>query len=122
MKLNKYLIYKHKEYPKIVIIRDAFSFSAGIFGEFWLLYHKIWDIALFLLLISMIIFTIVEIDIKIVRLISFLSFGFLATDILEWHYKRHGYLLENIIYAYSEEEAEISFMKQVYTNGVAANV
>lgn len=92
MKLNKYLIYQHSKSPKILIIKDGFSFS----NAFILSFFASFIIAKFSFLISLFLFT-----------------GFFSTDILEYIYKKTGYLLKDIIFAYSKEEAELNFFKKL---------
>jgi hypothetical protein len=112
MKLKKYLIYKHQTLPRIAIINDGFSFRAAIFGALWLLYQGIWKVASLFMLGSF-CFSMLDLNITIIQIMSFLSLGLFAADILEWHYKKQGYELERIIFAYSEEEVELRFYDYV---------
>ena len=106
MKLKKYLIYKHQTFPQIKIILDAFSFPAAIFGGFWLMYHRIWAFLL-LIPVKMLIGSFM------MHIMSCMFLGFFAADILEWHYKRRGYTIYDIIFAYSESEAEMKIYSKL---------
>jgi hypothetical protein len=115
MKLKKYLIYKHPELLKIEIIKDGFSLPAAIFGGAWLIYHKVWTmLLLFLFLIPIKMLS----GAVLAQIISSLFLGFFAADILEWHYKKHGYVLYDIISAYSEGEVEIKIYEKLGSQNV----
>ena len=117
MKLKKYLIYKNENSQTFEILQDGFSYQAGLFGGFWLAYHRIWSLA-FIFSLYFILFqfmSAVNLSSSLIfnSLLQFLGFGFFAIDILEWHYKKQGYNFEDIIFAYSTEEAELKFYERL---------
>lgn len=114
--MNIYSVYtdSSKKNNEPILIKQGFSFIAGFFNFFWALYHKMWLIAIFLMIISFTIGTNSPSFIAYcVNLAILFIFGFFASEIREYYAIKSGYSLSDIILAPSEEEAEIKYIKRI---------
>ena len=113
--MKLYSVYaNHNIQKQHVFVKSGFSFIACIFNILWSLYHKVWEVFLFL-----ISFNAIAIFFQDNQSLSNLFFmwqglisigiGICASDIREYYLERYGYVLEDIIYAASEDEALIKF-------------
>lgn len=113
--MNLYSIYiseysEQQDQSDLVIIKQGFSFWAAIFSFFWVIYHRIWKGVFFLVFMALTLTLIGDHTIRFVIDMALLfTFGFLAEDILEKHYKSKGYKISDIILANDEEEAEMLY-------------
>ncbi len=93
-----------------ILIPQGFSFVAGIFNTFWALYHKMWLLALFAVIISAIAnpaqpsYIVYGLNVGVLFI-----FGFFASEMREYYAKKKGFKLDDIILAHSEEEAEVRY-------------
>ena len=114
--MNIYSVYtdSSKKDNELILIKQGFSLIAGFFNFFWALYHRMWAIAIFLMILSFIVsadglsFIAYSISLAILFI-----FGFFASEIREYYAIKRGYSLSDIILAYSEEEAEIKYIQRI---------
>lgn len=113
--MNIYSVYadSSKKDNELILIKQGFSFIAGFFNFFWAIYHKMWSIAIVLMIISFFLgatgpsFIAYSINLSILFI-----FGFFASEIREYYAVKKGYDLSDIIIASSEEEAEVKYIKR----------
>lgn len=118
--MNIYSVYtdsSNKE-SKPLLIKQGFSFLAGILNYLWAFYHKMWFVALITLATN---FAINAIDISHVAYslnigILFL-FGWFAADLREYYAAQKGFELSDIILAQNEEEAEVKYYMRASSEG-----
>lgn len=109
--MNLYSIYidNKNEDASPTIIRQGFSIWAIIFNVFWAMYHKMWIIMAFFILLNLISFHL-ETLLTLEKTAQFFIFAFLSTELREWYSSWKGLMLDDVILANSEEEAEIKYM------------
>ena len=113
--MNIYSAYtdSSKKDNELILIKQGFSFIACFFNFFWAIYHRMWLIAIFLMIISFIIGANEPSFIAYcVNLAILFIFGFFASEIREYYAIKNGYGLSDIILASSEEEAEIKYINR----------
>lgn len=113
--MNIYSVYtdSSKKNNEPILIKQGFSFIASFFNFFWAIYHRMWLIAIFLMILNF----VVSVDgssfiAYCVNLAILFIFGFFASEIREYYAIKSGYSLSDIILASSEEEAEIKYIKR----------
>ncbi|PCJ24080.1 MAG: hypothetical protein COA94_07635 [Rickettsiales bacterium] len=117
--MNIYSIYtnpnKNDDAP--VPIKQGFSLVAGLFNLFWALYHKMWSVALFMVLITTFIGAIDSSHTGFsVNIMIMLTFAIFASDLMENRLTKRGFKLDDIILAANEEEAEIRYFMRKNSN------
>lgn len=113
--MNIYSVYtdSSKKDNEVILIKQGFSFIAGFFNFFWALYHRMWLIAIFLMILSFVISADGPSFIAYcVNLVILFIFGFFASEIREYYAIKSGYNLSDIILASSEEEAEVKYIER----------
>ena len=106
--MNIYSVYidSTKKETKPLLIKQGFSFLAIIFSFLWALYHKMWLIALIIIIIKSIEISHIAYSANIAIL---LLLGWFAADLREYYAERKGFKLSDVILANSEEEAEVKY-------------
>jgi hypothetical protein len=110
--MNIYSVYtdSSKKENDPILIKQGFSFIAGVLNCFWAFYHKMWFIAFFTMVVSLLIGTLAISHIAYSINISILFiFGFFAGEMREHYAKKNGLELSDIILARDEEEAEVKY-------------
>lgn len=112
--MNIYSVYadSSKKDKELILIKQGFSFIAGFFNFFWAIYHKMWSIAIFLLVISFFFSSSASYIAYCFNLAILFIFGFFASEIQEYYAIKEGYNLSDIILATSEEEAEVKYFER----------
>ncbi|WP_341764279.1 DUF2628 domain-containing protein [Candidatus Tisiphia endosymbiont of Beris chalybata] len=114
--MNIYSIYVNpqKKDNNCIIIKQGVSLFAAIFNVGWLLYHRMW---LLLIVTSIVVVSAFSLNCECIKagvlITTMLIFGFCSTDIREYDLERKKYLLQDIILANSEMEAELKFLERV---------
>ncbi len=115
--MNLYSIYTCKKDYSPIIIKQGFSIWALIFNFFWALYHRMWFVTLVVFLGGLIVTRFSELVIM-ERVVLFFVFGFFASEMREFYAQKAGCRLDDIIFAASEEEAEIKYMSRKEANSI----
>jgi hypothetical protein len=116
--MNIYSVYVHsyRKDKELILIKQGFSFIAAIFNLFWALYHKMWLVAIISLIVNSFLgayhISYIAYSVNIAML---LVFGFLASEMREYYATRNGYYVSDIIFAATEEEAEIKYFDRTKT-------
>lgn len=115
--MHLYSIYTGSENKNLdlMIIKQGFSFWALVFNFFWAVYHKMWLVAILIMVANFIVFSFQGAEnISMIEYlkytIQFFAFGVFATELREFYAKKQGMELDDIILASSEEEAELKYM------------
>lgn len=114
--MNIYSIYlkDHENDTDPIIIKQGFSFIAALLNVLWAVYYKLW----IPVIIGIVANTFLgfaqneENMLNIAYAINFglmFVFGFFGGDMREYYAEKKGYVLKDIIAAYSETEAETKF-------------
>ena len=113
-KMNIYSVYadSSKKDKELILIKQGFSFIAGFFNFFWAMYHRMWSIAIFLLVISFFFSSSTSYIAYCFNIAILFIFGFFASEIQEYYAMKKGYNLSDIILAASEEEAEVKYFER----------
>ena len=119
--MNIYSVYtnneKNNEDP--ILIRQGFSFIAGFLNVFWALYHKMWLLALFAIILNAIANHIQSTYIIYGLNVALLFiFGFFSSNMREYYAKKKGFKLDDIVLAQSEEEAEVRYYMRAGSQNV----
>jgi hypothetical protein len=94
-----------------IAVASNFSFQAFIFGVFWLMYNSMWRLSFLFISYGVIIGYLGniqlfnDVQVLLLSLISALCIGFEAGDLMSNYLQKKGYILADIIYANSEDEA-----------------
>lgn len=92
------------------MLRDGFSFYAFIFGAFWFFYHKMWQEAIVILLIDVMISNISffsDLQQAALKISISIVIGFNANEWLEKRLiAKKGYKLLGIFFGANEVEAQ----------------
>lgn len=110
--MNIYSVYadSSKKENTPILIKQGFSFIAGVFNCFWALYHKMWFIAFFTMIVSLLAGTLkISYIFYPVNIAILFIFGFFASEIREHYTEKNGFELSDIILARDEEEAEVKY-------------
>ncbi|MDG1436420.1 MAG: DUF2628 domain-containing protein [Rickettsiaceae bacterium] len=93
-----------------LLIKQGFSFMAGIFNYLWALYHRMWFLALTTLAINLMISNFASSHLAYsINIVILLLFGFFSTELREYHAMQNGLELSDVILAQNEEEAESKY-------------
>lgn len=110
--MNIYCIYtdSSKNDLEPVIVEQSPSIFAGLLNIIWAIYHRMWLLAFILLIMSFAALPLSEIGLYYLYDIAILFImTFFASDLREWHLRRRGYELANVVAAMDEDEAEMRF-------------
>ena len=113
--MNIYSVYadSSKKDKELILIKQGFSFIAGFFNFFWAIYHRMWSIAIFLMMISFFLGSSGPSYIAYcLNLAILFIFGFFASEIQEYYATKKGYNLSDVILASTEEEAEVKYFER----------
>jgi len=110
--MNIYSVYVNRteNNKNPILIPQGFSFIAGVFNALWAMYHKMWLVALFAIIISSLAnpaqpsYIVYGLNVGVLFI-----FGFFASDMREYYAQKKGFELDDIILAASEEEAEVRY-------------
>jgi len=119
--MNIYSVYidSSKKTSDPVLIQQGFSFIPLFFNILWALYYRMWGIV-----IAATAFTILGnalyssqlIDVTYPFTIALLCiFGFFAIEMREYYMIKRGFELDDIIFALSEDEAEVKYYSRSST-------
>ena len=115
--MHLYSIYARRESknPDLIIIKQGFSLWALVFNFFWAIYHKMWVVAILIMLANFIVFLMSDAEILLIieyfkYAIQFFVFGFFATELRELYARKQGMELDDVILANSEEDAESKYI------------
>lgn len=102
-----------------IALRSGFSLYAAFFHFFWLLYQKMWSILAAALLVNVAITILTNYPIfgplvTCLQIAIPLILGVFASDLKGYDLKRKGYIMEDIVLANCEEEAEIAFLTKKF--------
>ena len=118
--MHLYSIYVRSESKNsdFIIIKQGFSVWGSIFNFFWAIYHKMWIVATFIIMVNFAIILIYDAEkfsmIEYFKyVIQFFIFGFFATELREFYAEKQGMVLDDIILANSEEDAESKYMMRI---------
>lgn len=100
-----------------VIIKQGFSFWALLFGIFWALHHRMWLVALLTIMLNLgstyLYNKLPNLPVQqFGYIIQSFIFGFFASEIRELYAEKSTYSLSDIIFAASEEDAEIKYISR----------
>jgi hypothetical protein len=102
----------------MVIIKEGFSFIAGVLNIFWALYHKMWPLVGTIVFMHCALLAMQEYTaynmIPFLQLITFLGFSFFASDLQEYALLKQNYVLKDTVIASSNLEAELKFFSRNY--------
>lgn len=117
MKIYAIYVNPNNLYAPVVPVSEGFSFIATFFSLLWALYHKMWfPLATVLIITSLA--TLLHnmapsfLILPIIHFTIMISFALFSSDLREFDLRTKGYELEDIIFALSEEEAEIKFYER----------
>ena len=114
--MNIYSVYtdSSEKIKEPILIKQGFSFIAGFLNFFWAIYHKMWNIAFAMTLISLLLESIGSSYIAYcVNIAILFIFGFFASELREYYALKKGYNLSDIILAVNEEEAEVKYYSRI---------
>ncbi len=114
--MNIYSIYVNpqKKNNNCIIIKQGFSLCAAILNIGWALYHRMWLLLLITTVTMIIAFNINSAYTEMMGPIAImLIFGFCSNIMREYDLERKKYLLNDIILAHSEIEAELKFLERL---------
>jgi hypothetical protein len=109
-----YLVY-HKNNSEDILLEECFSWSASILGTLWVIYNKLWELLLLLVVIFLFLKILSYYDLASTEIIIFIKIlinvmiGFFASDIKQWKLKKQSYVLENIVVAKNKDEAYLRY-------------
>lgn len=95
----------------LVLVKDGFSWPAFLISIPWALFHRMWDVALALVLVQVALVAIMgfaglsEIQQSVMSLIVALAFGYSADELRRWNLSRRGYALEDVVLEQSPDRA-----------------
>jgi len=99
-----------------VFVRDGFSLMAALFQPFWFLYYRLWNFALVLIAVHVVL-AFIEVSLGVsknieicLNLLMFLSVGFFASDAHAWYLRNNGYILLGVVSGNSLPEAQRRFV------------
>jgi hypothetical protein len=89
-----------------VLLREAFSWTAFLFGALWFLWHRMWLVLLIYLAIAVLIGALLPEGVAPYAVFALqLLVGFQARDLRRWTLERRGWRLAAIIAARDEDAA-----------------
>ncbi|MEK6745786.1 MAG: DUF2628 domain-containing protein [Pseudomonadota bacterium] len=104
-----------------VFIREGFNFFAFIFGILWALYHRIWLVAVGLIIISG-LFAFSEeaklldkMSLAILQVAVQAIIGFYGNDWRRWTLARRGYIMSDVVVSDNELRAQQRYFDRVLT-------
>jgi hypothetical protein len=95
-----------------VLIREGFAFWAFVFGPFWALWHRLWLVALLLIVLNLAVASlpalagIGEAEAGAAQLGLILLTGLFARDLRRWTLARRGWALTAVVCADDSRVAE----------------
>ena len=89
-----------------VLVREAWSWGAAIFGWLWLLTHRAWIPALIQLAASVLILVLTPAGLRPPLMLGLAVLtGLLGRDMVRWSLARRGYALAHVLAARDEDSA-----------------
>lgn len=114
--MNIYSVYidSRKKETNPILIKQGFSFFAGIFNFLWAFYHKMWSLAIMVVIVHLVV-TLLNIPYiaDVVDIMVLFIFAFFASEIREYYASKKGLELSDIIFAHDEEEAEVRYYSRL---------
>jgi hypothetical protein len=117
------------EGPDVILVPEGFSFGAFLFQELWALYHRLWLVALAMLVVVYGGFTLLvmwldpELGFQIaLDLIIALLIGAEARNIWRWDLTRRGYRMEGVVMGESLEDAERRYFEETCFDGMSHSI
>lgn len=104
---------------KYIALSNQFCISAFMFGIIWLIYNNMWRVSAVVLLFIMTIGYLESIAIlnnvqgMIFCFLISIYIGLEGNDLKTYTLQKHGYIMEDIIYANSEDEALFKYYTKV---------
>jgi hypothetical protein len=118
-KLQIYYIFIDPKSPEILsdvrVIPRRFFFWAFVLGLVWVLYNRLWLVAVALVSILYVLLKLVDsgvidsVTYQIVYFSIFLYLGFDASSLLHSQIEKSGFVLKGVMLASSQEKAEMKF-------------
>jgi hypothetical protein len=105
-------------YEQPVLVREGFNVMAFFFTLLWALYHRLWRVALAILLINVALAMLAELRIAsevtlaIVQLATNILIGYAGNDWLRAGLARRGYIIADIAAADNRLRAELRFFER----------
>lgn len=102
---------------KMQVVKDGINILAFIFPTVWLLYKRMWLVALLLFIVMFLFAYLVEIGIfsetayNIATMVLNVFFGLSAHDLYGLHLKSKGHALVGVVAAKEEMEAKLRFLE-----------
>ena len=117
--MNFYAVFKKSNTPleECILIKDGFCWGNFLFGIFWALYKRVWDLVLIHLLIGSMaaavtkFYPIFKVHIQILIVAVQVIISYYAVAFLKWKLINEGYKEVNLIAGKTEEEALLRFLK-----------
>jgi hypothetical protein len=98
---------------KLVLVKEAFSWGAFLFGPLWLLAHRAWIAAIVSLVIFALPFAIRPPLRGALLFALLLLLGMIGRDLVRWSLGRRGYALAHVVAGRNPDEAYLRLMDQV---------
>ena len=100
-----------------IAVKEGFSIWAFSLGPIWAIYNNMWKAAALSIVLYLLAYFI-ENSISLFTgqcLSNFmvLVYGFFAQDLIHYHLKNKGYVLQDVILAPSLEEAELKYLNKI---------
>ena len=88
-----------------VLVPEAFSLAAAVFGPFWLVAHRAWIPAVLSLCASVMLATLPDPTQTITGLAFAAAHGIFGRDLVRWSLERRGFVLAHVVAARDEDAA-----------------
>lgn len=89
-----------------VLLPEAWSWGAALFGPFWLLANRAWVPGAIVLAIVILLNLVIPGGLRPVLVLGFvLTLGLLGQDLLRWSLARRGYALAHVVAAQDPDAA-----------------
>lgn len=104
---------------KAVFIREGFNIFAFLFGMFWAAYHRMWLMAIALVIIMAFFGSAEELkwfdaaSLAIIHLTFNFIIGFQANDLRRTHLSRRGYIMSDVVVSDNELRAQQRYFDRV---------
>jgi len=113
--MNIYSVYTDSSKKKTspIFIPQGFSVIAGIFNLLWAIYHKMWLIALLVIIANTSSVSAAPHIVYSVNVAILFLFTFFAGELREYYARKKGFDLSDIVLAGSKEEAEVRYYMRI---------
>jgi hypothetical protein len=98
---------------KLVLVKEAFSWGAFLFGPLWLLAQRAWIAAIASLVVFALPFAVRSSLRGVLVFALLLLLGLIGRDLVRWSLGRRGYALSHVVAGRSPDDAYLRLLDQV---------